>query len=191
MININRIGDFIRKYEREYKAQRNYLVKLYGITMEDISVLDKRIEKIRERWIKLQQKPKPLGSLDQYKERCLEKEARIYEKASRELKILNEEISYRILQFNANFGYEATDLDSDHNISDDETPTESENEESGEESDESPSDNDSEIGKRAVSPTPYPCCNEIQCTCCDNLDAFEKEYEEYCQNYYEQMNEEQ
>ena len=40
------------------KAQRNYLIKMYGTTMEDMNILDRMADRIRKRWIRLQQKPK-------------------------------------------------------------------------------------------------------------------------------------
>ncbi|RGB24084.1 hypothetical protein C1646_773589, partial [Rhizophagus diaphanus] len=61
------------------KAQRNYLIKIYGTTMEDISILDGMADRIRKRWIKLQQKPKPLDQIDQFKERCIETEIQVYQ----------------------------------------------------------------------------------------------------------------
>ena len=75
------------------------------------------------------------------------------------------------------------DLDSDYEDSENETPIESENEE---DSDKTLSDNDPEEGERAISPIPYPCCNEIHCICYDQIEI-DKEYEEYCLNQAEQM----
>ncbi|CAB4426194.1 unnamed protein product [Rhizophagus irregularis] len=45
------------------KVQQNYLIKMYGMTMEDINVLDKMADRIRKRWIKLQQKLKLLNRI--------------------------------------------------------------------------------------------------------------------------------
>ncbi|PKC58890.1 hypothetical protein RhiirA1_470284 [Rhizophagus irregularis] len=124
------------------KAQRNYLIKMYGMTMEDINILGKMADRIRERWLKLQEKPKPLSWIDQFKERY-----------------------------------------SDYKDSEDETPTESENEE---DSDKNLSDDDFEREERAMTPIPYPCCNEIHCICYDQIEI-DKEYEEYCLNQAEQI----
>jgi hypothetical protein len=95
----------------------------------------------------------------------------------------NVEISYKIMQCNTQLGYDEIDLDSDYENNENETPIESED---GEDSDETLSDNDSEKVERAMSPRPYPCCNEIHCTCYDQIEI-DKEYEEYCLNQAEQM----
>ncbi|PKC53514.1 hypothetical protein RhiirA1_479146 [Rhizophagus irregularis] len=169
------------------KAQRNYLIKMYGMTMEDINILGKMADRIRKRWLKLQEKPKPLSRIDQFKEKCMENEIQTYElslgKIDKRIRGFNEEISYKIIQCNNQLGYDEIDLDSDYEDSEDETPTESENEE---DSDENLSDNDSEREERAISPIPYPCCNEIHCICYDQIEI-DKEYEEYCLNQVEQM----
>ncbi|PKY32134.1 hypothetical protein RhiirB3_450110 [Rhizophagus irregularis] len=144
-------------------------------------------DRIRERWLKLQEKPKPLSRIDQFKERCMENEIQTYElslgKINRRIREFNEEISYKIIQCNTQLGYDEIDLDSDYEDSEDEIPTESENEE---DSDEILSDNDSEEKEKAMSPIPYPCCNEIHCICYDQIEI-DKEYEEYCLNQAEQM----
>ncbi|PKY61819.1 hypothetical protein RhiirA4_487337 [Rhizophagus irregularis] len=142
------------------KLQRNYLIKMYENTMDDLNILSKMADRIRERWLKLQGKPKPLSRIDQFKERCMENEIQTYE-----------------------LKYDEIDLDSDYENSEDETPIESED---GEDSDETLSDNESEKEERAMSPTPYPCCNEIHCICYDQIEI-DKEYEEYCLNQVEQM----
>ncbi|PKY33818.1 hypothetical protein RhiirB3_453047 [Rhizophagus irregularis] len=95
----------------------------------------------------------------------------------------NEEISYKIIQCNTQLGYDEIDLDSDYKDSEDETPTESENEE---DSDKNLSDDDFEREERAMTPIPYPCCNEIHCICYDQIEI-DKEYEEYCLNQAEQI----
>ncbi|PKB99406.1 hypothetical protein RhiirA5_429752 [Rhizophagus irregularis] len=169
------------------KAQRNYLIKMYGMTMEDINIVGKMADRIRERWLKLQEKPKPLSWIDQFKERCMENEIQTYElslgKIDKRIREFNEEISYKIIQCNTQLGYDEIDLDSDYKDNEDETPTESEDEEV---SDEILSDNDSEREERAMSPIPYPCCNEIHCICYDQIEI-DKEYKEYCLNQAEQM----
>ncbi|CAG8715828.1 uncharacterized protein OCT59_025258 [Rhizophagus irregularis] len=169
------------------KAQRNYLIKMYGMTMEDIKILDKMADRIRERWLKLQEKLKPLNRIDQFKERCMENEIETYQsslgKIDKRVREFNEEISYKIIQCNTQLGYDEIDLDSDYEDSKNETPTESEDEK---DSDEDLSDNDSEREERAMSPIPYPCCNEIHCICYDQIEI-DKEYEEYCLNQVEQM----
>ncbi|CAB5148544.1 unnamed protein product [Rhizophagus irregularis] len=138
------------------KAQRNYLIKMYGMTMEDIKILGKMADRIRERWLKLQEKPKPLSRIEQFKERCMENEIQTYElslgKIDKRIREFNEEISYKIIQCNTQLEYDEIDLDSDYEDSEDETPTESEND-----SNENLSDNDFEREERAMSPIPYPC----------------------------------
>ncbi|CAB4433192.1 unnamed protein product [Rhizophagus irregularis] len=169
------------------KLQRNYLIKMYENTMDDLNILSKMADRIRERWLKLQGKPKPLSRIDQFKERCMENEIQTYElslgKIDERIREFNVEISYKIKQCNTQLEYDEIDLDSDYENSEDETPIESEN---GEDSDETLSDNDSEKEERAMSPIPYPCCNEIHCICYDQIEI-DKEYEEYCLNQAEQM----
>ncbi|RGB26109.1 hypothetical protein C1646_747015 [Rhizophagus diaphanus] len=70
----------------------------------------------------------------------------------------------------------------DYENNENESPTESEDEESG---NEDLSDNNTKEEERAMSPIPYPCCNEIHCICYNQIDT-DEEYEEYCQNYDEQ-----
>src|SRR5687767_7133162 len=169
------------------KAQRNYLIKMYGTTMEDMNVLDRMADRIRRRWIVLQQKPKPLNRIDQFKERCIETEIQAYQSSlgriSKSIREYNEEISYKIIQCNTQLGYNEIDLDSDYENSEDESLTESEDEESDYGN---LSDDDTEEEERAMSPIPYPYCNEIHCICYDQIDT-DKGYEEYCQNYDEQI----
>ncbi|CAB4411680.1 unnamed protein product [Rhizophagus irregularis] len=169
------------------KAQRNYLIKMYESTMDDLNILGKMADRIRERWLKLQEKPKPLNRIDQFKEKCMENEIQTYElslgKIDERIREFNVEISYKIIQCNTQLEYDEIDLDSDYENSEDETPIESENEE---DSDETLSDNDSEKEERAMSSIPYPCCNEIHCICYDQIEI-DKEYEEYCLNQAEQM----
>ncbi|PKY57888.1 hypothetical protein RhiirA4_479298 [Rhizophagus irregularis] len=52
---------------------------MYGMTMEDINVLDKMADRIRKRWIKLQQKLKLLNRVDQFKKSCIENEIQAYQ----------------------------------------------------------------------------------------------------------------
>ncbi|CAB4436767.1 unnamed protein product [Rhizophagus irregularis] len=169
------------------KLQRNYLIKMYENTMDDLKILSEMADRIRERWLKLQEKPKPLNRIDQFKERCMENEIQTYElslgKIDERIREFNVEISYKIIQCNTQLEYDEIDLDSDYENSEDETPIESED---GEDSDETLSDNESEKEERAMSPTPYPCCNEIHCICYDQIEI-DKEYEEYCLNQVEQM----
>ncbi|PKY33817.1 hypothetical protein RhiirB3_453046 [Rhizophagus irregularis] len=142
-------------------------------------------DRIRERWLKLQEKPKPLSRIEQFKERCMENEIQTYElslgKIDKRIREFNEEISYKIIQCNTQLEYDEIDLDSDYEDSEDETPTESEND-----SNENLSDNDFEREERAMSPIPYPCCNKIHCICYNQIEI-DKEYEEYCLNQTEQM----
>ena len=169
------------------KAQRNYLIKMYEMTMRDINILNEMANRIRKRWLRLQEKPKHLNRIDQFKERCIENEIQTYEsnlgRIIRGTEEFNEEISHKIIQCNTQLGYSSLDLDSDYEDSEDETPVESEDREN---SDETLSDNDSEKEERAMSPIPYPCCNEIHCICFDQIEI-DKEYEEYCLNQAEQM----
>ncbi|RGB24325.1 hypothetical protein C1646_773254 [Rhizophagus diaphanus] len=95
----------------------------------------------------------------QFKERCIETVIQTYQSSLRRIS-----------------------KNSDYENSENESPTESENKES---SYEDLSDNDTEEEERAMSPIPYPYCNEIHCICYDQVDT-DKEYEEYCQNYDEQ-----
>ncbi|PKY60102.1 hypothetical protein RhiirA4_483416 [Rhizophagus irregularis] len=160
---------------------------MYESTMEDLNILSKMADRIRERWLKLQEKPKPLNRIDQFKEKCMENEIQTYElsleKTDKRIREFNVEISYKIIQCNTQLGYDEIDLDSDYENSEDETPIESEDEEG---SDETLSDNDSEKEEIAMSPIPYPCCNEIHCICYDQIEI-DQEYEEYCLNQTEQM----
>ena len=169
------------------KGQRNYLIEMYEMTMEDINALDRIADKIGRRWLKLQEKPKPLDRIDQFKERCMENEIQTYEsnlgRIIRGIREFNEEISYKIIQCNTRLGYDNSDLDSDYENSGDETPTGPEDEEG---SDENLSDDDSEEEGRVMSPIPYACCNEIHCICYDQIES-DKENEEYCLNQVEQM----
>ncbi|RGB28949.1 hypothetical protein C1646_796225 [Rhizophagus diaphanus] len=161
------------------KAQRNYLIKMYETTMEDMNILDRMADRIRKRWIKLQQKPKPLNRIGQFKERYTETEIQAYQSSlgriSKSIRKYNEKISHKIVQCNIQLGYDKIDLENG-------SPTESEDEKS---SYEDLSDNDTEEKERAMLPIPYPCCNEIYCIRYDQIDT-DEEYKEYCQNYDEQ-----
>ena len=102
--------------EREnlIKAQRNYLIKMYEITMEDKNELDDITEEVRKRWIELQQKSKLLNQVDQFKERYIESEIQIYqlslERISRKIKEFNKNISHEIIQCNIQLGYDEIDF---------------------------------------------------------------------------------
>ncbi|CAB4420315.1 unnamed protein product [Rhizophagus irregularis] len=137
--------------------------------------------------VKITAKTQTFSRIDQFKERCIENEIQTYElslgKIDERIREFNVEISYKIIQCNTQLEYDETDLDSDYENGEDETPTKSED---GEDSDETLSDNDSEKEERAMSPIPYPCCNEIHCICYDQIEI-DKEYEEYCLNQTEQM----
>ena len=167
------------------KTQRNFLIKIYEITIGDITELNNIAEGVRKRWIELQQKPKPLDQINQFKERCIESEIQTYqlslERINRKIKEFNEDISYKIIQCNTQLGYDEIDLDSDYEDSKDKNPTESGDEEN---SDRNSSDDDYEEGEIVMSPIPYPCCNGIHCICYDQIEV-DKEYEEYCYNYNE------
>lgn len=143
------------------KVQQNYLIKMYGMTMEDINVLDKMADRIRKRWIKLQQKPKLLNRVDQFKKRCIENEIQAYqlnfERISKRIREFNESVSHKIIQCNTQLEYDEIDSDSNYKNSENESPTELNNEEN---SNGNLSDDGSEK-KRAMLPIPYLCCNEI------------------------------
>ncbi|PKY61435.1 hypothetical protein RhiirA4_486412, partial [Rhizophagus irregularis] len=128
------------------------------MTIDDLNILSKMADRIRERWLKLQEKPKPLNRIDQFKERCMENEIQTYKlslrKIDKRIREFNVEISYKIIQCNTQLEYNEIDLDSNYEDNENEIPTESED---GKVSNENLSDNDFEKEERAMSPIPYPC----------------------------------
>ena len=99
------------------KEIRKEYLEEYDRTYEEIGMHDRIIQKYREEWNKLNNKPRPLTLDDSNKEQYLKQEFQTYKRAHEEyyenLRMHGEEISYKITLLNIQLGYEETDLDSD------------------------------------------------------------------------------
>ena len=89
----------------------------YDRTYKEIGMHDRIIQKYREEWNKVNNKPRPLTLDDSYKEQYLKQEfqtyKRVYEEYYENLRRHGEEVSYKIILLNIQLGYEETDLYSD------------------------------------------------------------------------------
>ena len=100
------------------KAQRNYLLEMYDISMKDIEIYDKIKERIVKRWRKLKEKPQSEWSIiDKYEERVIALEAQNYEvtlgRVRNKINEYNEGLTHKIMAYNIQLGYEVHDLSID------------------------------------------------------------------------------
>ena len=96
------------------KAQRNYLLKMYEVSMNDINVYDSIYQSFSEKWRDLNNRPQPLSLIEQFEKKVIEAESHIYEvslkRVKDKIKEWNEELSCKIIDLNIKLGYDEVDL---------------------------------------------------------------------------------
>ena len=120
-----KVGPVMDEKERAIvKAQRNLTLEWYTKSQNEMTEYHKIREDYLNEWRELMNKPQPFNQIQQYQQKVIESKAHLYE--TRLLGIVeklnqwNQELSYKILEYNIMLGFEEDDLYSTHGDKDSE-----------------------------------------------------------------------
>ena len=100
------------------KAQRNYCLEVYDISLRDLGEIDRIKDNMLERWRALNTKPESEWSIiEKYQSKVIASEDQIYNntlsKVRDKINQWNEELSIKIIEYNIRLGYDECDLHKD------------------------------------------------------------------------------